>query len=145
MLKGSFFGLKAPAAALALLLTAAGLYFGPCSSDKGEKKEQVDEETVEVEVETPEEPEVTAAPKTGEGADTSKQEEGMPSEITEPCSGKNEGDACSVATSDGMEISGSCKMTRKNILGCFPQPVIKKNKAIPPGADKTPEPLKKSE
>jgi hypothetical protein len=112
---------------MAILLIAAGLYFGACSKDEEEGTEKVEEtESVEVEVETPEEPPATAAP------DAEKEEgeraEGLPPEITEPCSGKNEGDACVVTASGGMEIKGTCKMTRRNILGCMPEPMPGKKK-----------------
>jgi hypothetical protein len=127
-----FSGLKVSSAAMALLLIATGLYFGACSKD-----EEKGTEKVEVEVETTEEPAVTHAP--GE-ADKKKGEraEGLPPEITEPCSGKNEGDACVVTATGGMEIKGICIMTRRNILGCQPVPIPGKKQ--PGSRPATPEP-----
>jgi hypothetical protein len=122
-----FSGLKLSSAAVAIVLIAAGLYFGACSSSKEDKTEKAGK-TESVEVETPEQaPAETPAIKTGEG----QTREGLPPEITEPCSGKNEGDPCSVTVSSGAEISGSCAMTRKNILACKPQPVIGHKKTAP--------------
>jgi hypothetical protein len=110
-----FSGLKLSSSALALLLIAAGLYFGACSKDKEEGTGQVEEtEEVEVEVETPEEPEVA-----GRGGDG--QEEGLPPEIRNP-GRENLGDPCVVIVTGGMEIKGTCKMTTKQILGCNPTP-----------------------
>ncbi|MEW6144452.1 MAG: hypothetical protein AB1598_05485 [Thermodesulfobacteriota bacterium] len=135
MFKGSLFGLKPAASAMALLLIAAGLYFGACSKDEEKGTEKV-EETESVEVETTEESAVTPAPE----ADKEKGEraEGLPPEITEPCSGKNEGDACVVTATGGMEIKGTCIMTKRNILGCNPEPIPGKKK--PGSRPATPEP-----
>lgn len=126
-----FSGLKLSSSALALLLIAAGLYFGACSKDKDETEQVEETEEVEVEVETPEKPEV-AQPE----AETDKKREGLPPEISEPCVGKSTGDPCVVIVSGGMEIKGTCKMTTRNILGCNPDPVINKDKVqdpVPPG------------
>lgn len=128
-----FSGLKLSSSALALLLIAAGLYFGACSKDKDETEQVEETEEVEVEVETPEKPEV-AQPETE--TDKGKKREGLPPEISEPCVGKSTGDPCVVIVSGGMEIKGTCKMTTRNILGCNPDPVINKDKVqdpVPPG------------
>ncbi|MGH7893004.1 MAG: hypothetical protein ACREN0_12100, partial [Thermodesulfobacteriota bacterium] len=122
-----FSGLKLSSSALALLLIAAGLYFGACSKDKDETEQVEETEEVEVEVETPEKPAV-AQPETDKG----KKREGLPPEISEPCVGKSVGDPCVVVVSGGMEIKGTCKMTTRNILGCNPDPIINKDKVQDP-------------
>lgn len=124
-----FSGLKLSSAVLALAVIAVGLYFSACTCNKGEKAEKTGE-TESAVVATPE-PTSTETPSTitGEG----ERREGMPPEITEPCSGKNEGDPCTVALSSGSEIPGSCTMTRKNILACKPERIIGPKKT-PPGA-----------
>lgn len=128
-----FSGLKLSSSVLALLLIAAGLYFGACSKDKDETEQVEETEEVEVEVETPEKPAV-AQPETE--TDKGKSREGLPPEISEPCVGKSTGDPCVVVVSGGMEIKGTCKMTTKQILGCNPDPIINKDKVqdpVPPG------------
>lgn len=123
-----FAGLKL-SSALVLMLIATGLILGACRSDKGEKTEKA-ADTESAVVATPE-PQPTEAPA-GETGETDKQSrEGMPPEITEPCSGKNEGDPCSVTITSGAEIKGKCAMTRKNILGCMPTPIIGEKKQAP--------------
>ncbi len=124
-----FSGLKLSTAALALLLIAAGLYFGACSKDKDET-EQV-EETEEVEVETPEEP---ADTKPGEEDDKGQTREGLPPEISGPCKGKSEGDPCVVVVTGGAEIKGTCAMTTKKNLACSPDPILNKDKVLDPGS-----------
>lgn len=123
-----FSGLRLSSAAVALLLIAAGLYFGACRSDKGEKTEKTGTESSAVATSAPSSTE-TPAGQAGEG--DKKSAEGLPPEITEPCSGKNEGDPCSVMITGGAEIQGTCAMTRKNILGCKPMPVIGEKKPAP--------------
>src|SRR3990167_8004906 len=125
-----FSGLKLSSSALALLLIAAGLYFGACSSDKGEKTEQV-EEKESVEVETPEESAVTQPEAE---TDKGKTREGLPPEISEPCVGKSTGDPCVVIVTGGVEIKGTCKMTTKKQLGCNPDPILNKDKVQEPDA-----------
>ena len=122
-----FSGLKLSSAVLMLLLITAGLYFGACSSDKGEKKEA---ETNKAEVESPAEQKPTHAPVVT-GQSSMQSREGLPPEITEPCSGKNEGDECTVVLTGGGRITGKCTMTRKNILGCKPTPIIGHPKQAP--------------
>lgn len=128
-----FSGLKLSSSALALLLIAAGLYFGACSKDKDETEQVEETEEVEVEVETPEKP---AVAQPGTETDKGKKREGLPPEISEPCVGKSTGDPCVVIVTGGMEIKGTCKMTSRQILGCNPDPVINKDKVqdpVPPG------------
>jgi hypothetical protein len=111
------------------LLLTAGLYLGACRSDKGEKTEKAaDTESSAVATSAPSSTE-TPAGQTGEA--DKKSAEGLPPEITEPCSGKNEGDPCSVMITGGEEIKGTCAMTRKNILGCKPMPIVGEKKTAP--------------
>jgi hypothetical protein len=125
-----FSGLKLSTAALALLLIAAGLYFGACSKDKEEGTEQVEEtEEVEVEVETPEEP---ADTKPAEETDEGETREGLPPEISGPCIGKKEGDPCVVVVTGGAEIKGTCALTTKKNLGCKPGLILNKDKVQEP-------------
>lgn len=124
-----FSGLKLSSSALALLLIAAGLYFGACSKDKDETEQVEEKESVEVEVETPEESAVTQ-PET----ETGKTREGLPPEISEPCVGKSTGDPCVVIVTGGVEIKGTCKMTTKKQLGCNPDPILNKDKVQEPDA-----------
>lgn len=124
-----FAGLKLSSAALALMLITAGLVLGACKSDKGEKTEKA-ADTESAVVATPE-PTSTEAPAGETGEADKETREGLPSEITEPCSGKNEGDPCTVTVTSGAEINGKCAMTRKNILGCMPTPIIKHKDQAP--------------
>jgi len=138
-----FAGLRLSSAAVALLLLAAGLYFGACRSDKGENTEKAaNTESSAVATSAPSSTE-TPAGQADEGDD--KTAEGLPPEITEPCSGKNEGDACSVTITGGQEIKGTCAMTRRNILGCKPMPLVGEKKPAPtsrpPDLNKNPEKL----
>lgn len=127
-----FAGLKLSSAALVLMLITAGLILGACSSDKGEKGEKTEKaaDTESAVVATPE-PKATEAPAGETGEEKPERAEGMPPEITEPCSGKNEGDPCSVTITSGAQIKGKCTMTRKNILGCMPTPIIGEKKPAP--------------
>lgn len=127
-----FSGLKLSSSALALLLIAAGLYFGACSKDK-EETEQVEEtESVEVEVETPEVSEPETGTETKTEKDESQSREGLPPEISGPCNGKSEGDPCVVVVTGGAEIKGTCKMSTKKHLGCMPDPILNKDKVQEP-------------
>ncbi len=123
-----FAGLKL-SSALVLMLIAAGLILGACRSDKEEKTEKA-ADTESAVVATPE-PKAAEAPAGDTGEVKPGRAEGMPPEITEPCSGKNEGDPCSVTITSGAEIKGSCTMTRKNILGCMPKPIVGEKKPAP--------------
>ena len=126
-----FSGLKLSSSALALLLIAAGLYFGACSKDKDETEQVEETESVEVEVETPEESAVTQPEAE---TDKGKTREGLPPEISEPCVGKSTGDPCVVIVTGGVEIKGTCKMTTKKQLGCNPDPILNKDKVQEPDA-----------
>ena len=123
MLNISLFGFKPAAALAAVLLIASGLYFAGCSSNKEEKTGKTEQpaETEKVQGETPQAPEPTPAATEGPGQEVMKSH-GPPPEITEPCNGLNEGDACTVAITGGREIEGTCVMTRTKVLGCMPKP-----------------------
>ena len=131
MFKSYFSGLNVPAAAAAVFLIAAGLYFGACSSDKEEKRETV-EKTETTEVKTPAKPSSNQAPEAVESKVTKSH--GPPPEITEPCNGLNKGDDCSVTVTGGAVIAGSCMKTTTGILACMPKPRVGDKKAIPPAS-----------
>jgi len=139
-----FSGLKVSSAALALVIITAGLLFGACSSNK-EKKAEKTANTEQSAVATPA-PSSTEAPEGQTGASDKESYGGLPPEIVEPCSGKNEGDACTVTITDGSQINGTCAMTRKNILGCKPTPGAGHQNPVstvrPPDLNKNPEKLK---
>ena len=120
----SLFGFKPAAALAAVLLIASGLYFAGCSSNKGEKtgKTEPSAETEKLQSETPQATESAPAATEGPGQETMKSH-GPPPEITEPCNGLNEGDACTVVITGGREIAGTCVMTRTQVLGCMPKPI----------------------
>ncbi len=124
-----FSGLKLSSAALALLLIAAGLYFGACSKDKDETEQVEETEEVEVEVETPEEP---AGTEPEAEKDEGETREGLPPEISGPCKGKQEGDPCVVVVTGGAEIKGTCVLTAKKNLGCKPGLIENKDKVLEP-------------
>ncbi len=123
-----FSGLKL-SSALALLLIAAGLYFGACSKDKDETEQVEETEEVEVEVETPEEP---AGTEPEAEKDEGETREGLPPEISGPCKGKQEGDPCVVVVTGGAEIKGTCVLTAKKNLGCKPGLIENKDKVLEP-------------
>ena len=129
MSNGYFSGLKLSSAVLVLMMITAGLYFGACSSDKGEKKEQVEE--TKPEVKTPEEPSANQ-PAAQTGEDKGKTREGLPPEISAPCVGKSEGDPCVVVVTGGAEIKGTCKMSQRKNLACAPDPILNKDKVQEP-------------
>jgi hypothetical protein len=138
-----FSGFRLSSAAVALLLLTAGLYLGACRSDKGEKTEKTT--GTESSAVSTSAPSSTETPSGQTGESDKKSAEGLPPEITEPCSGKNEGDACSVIITGGQEIKGTCAMTRKNILGCKPLPITGHQNPVPssrpPDLNKNPEKL----
>lgn len=124
-----FSGLKLSTAALALLLIAAGLYFGACSKDKDETEQVEETEEVEVEVETPEEPAGTEPEAENDEGGT---REGLPPEISGPCIGKQVGDPCVVVVTGGAEIKGACVLTTKKNLACKPSLIENKDKVLEP-------------
>jgi hypothetical protein len=138
-----FSGFRLSSAAVALLLLTAGLYLGACRSDKGEKTEKTT--GTESSAVATSAPSSTETPSGQTGESDKKSAEGIPPEITEPCSGKNEGDACSVIITGGQEIKGTCAMTRRNILGCKPSPIVghqnPEPSSRPPDLNKNPEKL----
>lgn len=74
----------------------------------------------------------------GNGPPDGKGKHEMPQEFTDACSGKSEGDACTVSMKDGKEMTSTCQKGPHgddDTLACMPKPKDGKGPGKPPKRD----------
>lgn len=133
MFKKLNFGFKTLFSMAVIVVLSGAFMLSSCSKDKEEEVEETveTEEVIEVATPAPQAEPTPAEDTSSENGGTTEAQpttaprmrvEGqVPPELAEPCMARNAGDDCTVVTSTGREIAGTCNMTRTEQLACMPK------------------------